>query len=336
MRGVLFDTSKAFDKVRHKGLLLRLSLNSISGNLLKLLRDLLYCRKQRVVLNGQNSSWENVNVGVSQGSILGPLLFLISIKDLSNGVSLNCQLFADDTSLFSVVNNIQSRAATLRNDLTVISNWAFHWKMIFNPDMTKQVQDVIFSRKTKKMLHPFLLFNDIPLKNSKSQKHLGLTLDVNFVEHIKNITHKISKTVGLLRRFQPILPRSSLLTIYKTFIRGQLDFADVIYNQACNSSFHEKLESIQCKACLAITGAIRGTSSEKLYQELGLESLKSRRWFRKLCNFYKILNEKFPSYLFDLIPNLNRVCETRQSNNIPAIHTRHNYFKNSLLSFYYI
>ena len=76
--------------------------------------------------------------------------------------------------------------------------------------------------------------------------------------------------------FQPILPRSSPLTIYKTFIRSQLDFADVIYDQACNSSFHEKLESIQYNACLAITGAIRGTSSEKLYQELGLESLKSR------------------------------------------------------------
>ena len=203
--------------------------------------------------------------------------------------------------------------------------------MIFNPDLTKQAQEMIFSRKTKKLLHPCLSFNDIPLKDSISQKHLGLTLDVklNFVKHIKNITQKISKTMGLLRRFQQILPRSSLLTIYKTFIRSQLDFADVIYDQACNSSFHEKLESIQYNACLAITGAIRGTSSEKLYQELGLESLKSRRWFRKLCHFYKILNEKSPSYLFDLIPNLNRVRETRHSNNIPAIHTRHNYFKNS-------
>ena len=176
--------------------------------------------------------------------------------------------------------------------------------MIFNPDLTKQAQEVIFSRKTKKLLHPCLSFNDIPLKNSISQKHLGLTLDVklNFVEHIKNITQKISKTMGLLRRFQPILPRSSLLTIYKTFIRSQLDFADVIYDQACNSSFHEKLESIQYNACLAITGAIRGISSEKLYQELGLESLKSRRWFRKLCHFYKILNEKSSSYLFELTP----------------------------------
>ena len=142
--------------------------------------------------------------------------------------------------------------------------------------------------------------------------------------------------MGLLRRFQPILPRSSLLTIYKTFIRSQLYFVDVIYDQPCNSSFHEKLESIQCNACLGMTRAIRGTSSEKLYQELGLESLKSRRWFRKLCHFYKILNEKSPSYLFDMIPNLNRVCEIRHRNNIPAIHTKHNYFKNSSFLLLYL
>ena len=140
----------------------------------------------------------------------------------------------------------------------------------------------------------------------------------------------------LLCRFQPILPRSSLLTIYKTFIRSQLYFADVIYDQPCNSSFHEKLESIQCNACLGMTRAIRGTSSEKLYHELGLESLKSRRWFRKLCHFYKILNEKSPSYLFDMIPNLNRVCEIRHRNNIPAIHTKDNYFKNSSFLLLYL
>ena len=111
-----------------------------------------------------------------------------------------------------------------------------------------------------------------------------MTLDVklNFAEQIKNIIQKISKTMGLLRRFQPVLPRSFLLTIYKIFIRSHLDFADVIYDHACNSSFHKKLESLQYNACLAITEAIKGTSSEKLYQELGLESLKSRRWFRKL------------------------------------------------------
>ena len=101
--------------------------------------------------------------------------------------------------------------------------------MIFNRDLTKQAQEVIFSRKTKK-LHSCLSFNNFPLKNSISQKHLGLTLD---------ITQKINKTMGLLHRFQRKFPKSSLLTIHKTFIRSQSDFADVIYDQACNSSFHD-------------------------------------------------------------------------------------------------
>ena len=101
-----------------------------------------------------------------------------------------CKRSSDDTSLFSVVNDIQSSAATLHNDLTVISDWAFQWKIIFNPDMIKEEQEVIFSWKTKKLLHLCLSLNDIPLKNSISQKHFGLTLDVklNFFEHIKNTT----------------------------------------------------------------------------------------------------------------------------------------------------
>ena len=99
--------------------------------------------------------------------------------------------------------------------------------------------------------------------------------------------------------------------------------------QASNSFFHEKLESIQYNACLAITGAIRRISSENPYHELELASLKSRHLFRKVDHFYKILNEKLPPYLFDLIPNLNRVCETRHSNKVSGIYTRHNYFRNS-------
>ena len=170
---------------------------------MKLLRDFLSCRKQRVVLNGQHSSWDNVTAGVPQGSILGPLLFLIYVNDLPNNLSSNCKLFADDTSLFSVVNNIHTSAATLSQDLKRITNWAFQWKMIFNPDLSKQAQEVIFSRKIKKLLHPTLLFNNILLSNSLFQKHLGLTLDIklNFLEHIKSITKKISKTMGLYVNF---------------------------------------------------------------------------------------------------------------------------------------
>ena len=144
----------------------------------------------------------------------------------------------------SMVKDIQSSAATLRNDLTVIINWAFLRKIIFNPDLTKQAQELIFSRKTKKLSHPSLSFSNNSLKNSIFQKHLEeLTLDVklNFVEHKKNITQKIGKTMVLFCRFQPILPRSFLLVMHETFMRSQFDCADVISEQAYNSSFHEKL-----------------------------------------------------------------------------------------------
>ena len=122
---------------------------------------------------------------------------------------------------------------------------------------------------------------------SLTQKHLGMFLDTNldFQKHRKSILSKVNKTIGLLRKPHHILPRSPLLTIYKSFIRPHLDYGDIIYDQAYNASFHQKLDSIQYNAALAITGAIRGTSKEKLYDELGLETLEKRRWYRKLCCF---------------------------------------------------
>ena len=203
--------------------------------------------------------------------------------------------------------------------------------MSFNPDPTKQAQEVIFSRKFNRNTHPFLYFNNNQVANTPEQKHLGMILDskLDFEEHLKSKLAKVSKTIGLLRKFQNILPRHSLLTIYKSFIRPNLDYGDIIYDQAYNSSFHQKLESIQYNACLAITGAIRGASREKLYQELGLEPLQQRRWYRKLCLFFKILNNRSPAYLFQLIPPLNKSYTTRGSNKIPLFKTKHNFFKNS-------
>ena len=121
-RAVFLDISKTFDKVWHKGLLFKLKLNGISGNLLKVITDFLYQRKKRVGLNGQHSSWTNVQAGVPQESILGPLFFLIYINDLSDDLNSNPKLFADDNSLFSVVQNINSTANDLNGDLIKISD----------------------------------------------------------------------------------------------------------------------------------------------------------------------------------------------------------------------
>ena len=287
-------------------------------------------RKQRVTLNGQSSSWANVNTGVPKGSILGPLLFLIYINDLPDGLSSNAKLFADDTSLFSVVNDINTSAIELNSGLRKNNGWAFQWKMTFNPNRSKQAQEIIFSRKLKKATHPPLLFNNNNVSQVNFQTHLGVILDVKltFEEHLKNVFNKTNKTIGLLKKLSNLLPRQALVTIYKAFIRPHLDYGDVLYDQAFNNSFHAKMESIQYNACLAITGAIRGTSREKIYQELGLESLQLRRWYRKLCLFYKVFKNEHPKYLFHLIPVRCTSYATRTGSNIPLIKTKHNFFKN--------
>ena len=109
MRSVFLDISKACDKVCHKGLICKLQQNGISSELLNILIDFLNNRKQRVILNGQSSNYVDVKVDVPQGSIISPLLFLIYIKDLPKGLITNAKLFADDTSLFSVIRDIAAR-----------------------------------------------------------------------------------------------------------------------------------------------------------------------------------------------------------------------------------
>ena len=130
--------SKAFDKFWHEGLVFKLKQNGIEGNLLNLFQNYLTNRKQRVVLNGMESEWGDIKAGVPQGSVLGPLLFLVYINDLENDIKSSVKFFADDTSLFSIVQDPVVSAEELNHDLHLISLWAKQWKMSFNPDPTKQ------------------------------------------------------------------------------------------------------------------------------------------------------------------------------------------------------
>ena len=201
VRGVFLDISKVFDKVWHQGLHYKLRQNGISGELLNILTDFLDNRTQRVILNGQYSSWAKVEAGVPQGSILGPLLFLIYINDLSENLASNPKLFADDTSLFSVVKNVDASNIDLNNDLGKISEWALQWKMNFNSDTNRQAQDLIFSRKVQVISHPPLFFNQNAVPQTSFQKFLGMFLHskLNFSEYLKTIFQKTNKTMGLFR-----------------------------------------------------------------------------------------------------------------------------------------
>ena len=175
---------------------------------------------------------------------------------MPNGLQPNPKLFADGTSLFYTEQDITTSTASLINDLTKISEWAVQWKMNFNPDPSKQAQELLFSRKTSSKPYPSLDFNDSPVHQVPLQKHLGLFLDpkLSFDEHIQCILIKTRKIIGLIRTLQPVILRAALLTIYKSFLRPHLDYGDVIYDRASNKSFQNKLESFQC-LCISNYGS---------------------------------------------------------------------------------
>ena len=185
-----------------------------------------------------------------------------------------------------------------------VSEWAHQWKMSFNPDPSKQAVEVYFTRRLIPPIPPVITFNNFAISVQDHQKHLGLILDqkLAFDCHLDEKIKKTNRGIGLLNRLREFLPRDSLVTIYKAHVRPHLDYGDIVYDRPGNSTFSEKIESIQYNACLAITGCFRGTSREKLYAELGLESLADRRLSRRLIFFYKILNGFAPTYLSSVLP----------------------------------
>ena len=142
-------------------------------------------------------------------------------------------------------------------------------------------QEKLFFCKIKKVVHPSILFDGKRAQYASLQKQFDFILDTSFAfyEHIKAIKSKVSKTIGPLRKLNSRLPRFSFTTIYKPFVRSHLDYGDVIFEKAYNNSFHKTLESPQCKASWAIIFTIKGSSLEKLYQNMGLGSLQNRRSF---------------------------------------------------------
>ena len=186
IRGVFFYLSKAFDKVWHEGLIYKLRLNVICRNLLQFMISFLDSTKQRVFFNGQCSSWGFNTAGVPQGLIIGPLLFLIYANDLTENLQSNLKRFADDTPLFTLTNDPDVTDKQFCEDLNKIKEWAFQWKMSFKPDPSKQAQEVIFTCKVKKVVHPPIFFNNKPVQQVSPQKDLGLILDtfLAFDEHI--------------------------------------------------------------------------------------------------------------------------------------------------------
>ena len=270
VRFVFCDISKAFDRVWHKGLIYKLRRLGITGNLLSWITDYLGDRKQKVVHESFSSGWEEVDAWVPQGSVLGPFLFLLYINDITSGLACNIKLFADDTSLFIIIDDsIYIEASEiLSTDLSRIYNWSRDWAIKCNPTKT---ESVLFTRKNN-VDCPNVHFGnpDNIVTYVEMHCHLGLDFQNNckWKNHNTKIYEKACDRLKILRMQKHQVSRKVLINIYLSFIRPVLEYADIVWD---NCTLHESnvLESVQVEAGRIITGLRIDSSKAKLYEELG-------------------------------------------------------------------
>ena len=221
VRSVYLDMSKAFDKAWHEGLIFKLKQNGIEGKLLNLFESYLSNRKQRVMINGSESDRGIIESGVPQGSVLGPLIFLIYINDLEKGIKSQINFFADVTSIVSIVRSLNTMADEFNHDLRLINQWATQWKMSFNPDPSKQAVQVSFSLKLTPHVHPKIYFINNEVTITCEHKHLGLILHskLSFESHINEKIKIARNGIGIIKYLSNYLPIGTLDQIYKMYIR---------------------------------------------------------------------------------------------------------------------
>jgi hypothetical protein len=330
IRVVFLDIAKAFDRVWHQGLLYKLKSCGISGRLLDWLKDYLSERQQRVIINGEHSEWGNIKAGVPQGSVLGPLLFLIFINDITHIIKhCKIRLFADDTCLFIEVEDPPVQGDMINKDLAAIAQWADKWHVEFSPPKT---EEVLISRKRNLVAHPELILNGQPIKSLAHHKHLGLIISDNLTwnEHIVHIVDKANRRLGILRSLKYKLNRLSLERIYLALIRPLLEYGDIVWHS--DSEVLDQLEAVQRNAARIVIGATARSSTNGLYKETAWEPLKQRREFHRLTLMYKIINGRAPQYLIDLLPDLvqNRTgYNLRNRGDLNAPMARLNVYANS-------
>ena len=301
---VFLDVSKAFDRVWHSGLLHKLRCLGIDGKFFDWICNYLKDRKIRAVINGQSSNWTNTTAGVPQGSILGPLLFLVFINDITQNIESDIHLYADDTSLLDIIENHQLSYAKLNRDLNRLSNWASKWLVTFNADKTVFLQ---VSRKLNPAPKPILKLKGALIKEVTTHKHLGLTFNqsLTWSDHIGNLVTKAACCVGLLRRISRKIPRQCLEILYKSMVLPIMEYGDVIYDGSADSHL-DRLEKVQRQAALCCTGAYKHTNHATLLHELGWPPLSTRRRHHRLNIMYKIQNNLAPPYLTSICPQLTR------------------------------
>ena len=283
---VLLDFSKAFDKVAHQRLLQKLSYYGIKGKTLEWIESFLSNRTQRVVVEGEQSKPAPVTSGVPQGSVLGPLLFLVYINDLPSQVLSQTRLFADDCLLYRTINNADDTIA-LQKDLDALQHWEQKWQMHFNPDKC----EVIRITNKRKIVNANYTIHGQELGFTEKAKYLGVTIDpkLSWNHHINSVKTKANNTLAFLRRNLADCPKNIRKQSYLTLVRPQLEYASTVWDNS-NKTQQTSIEAVQRRAARYITKDFRRTSSvSSMLQQLELESLRNRRLKARAIMIYRIV-----------------------------------------------
>ena len=287
MDAILLDFSKAFDKVDHEGLILKLEHLGIRGPLLDWIRSFLIGRKQRVVVDGVASPPTDVLSGVPQGTVLGPLFFLVYINDISKGLSegTKLNLFADDSLLYREINTPED-SAILQKDLETLQIWEKKWKMEFHPGKCQLLR---ITNKKNPITSPYFI-HGIPISETDSAKYLGVIIDstLNFRQQYASMIKKCNSTLSFIRRNLNKAPKYVKEKCYTTLVRPSIEYASPVWDP--HHQIHkENIEKVQKRAARFVTGNYKmetGNSKRNL-DNLNWPPLEERRLKTKLTLFQK-------------------------------------------------
>jgi hypothetical protein len=299
---IYLDFQKAFDKVPHNRLLSKLKAHGITGKIYNWIQGWLKDRKQRVVINGEFSDWIDVISGVPQGSVLGPLLFLIYINDLDENVSVSIKKFADDTKIYSGVGkgNVGNH---LQDSLNNLSNWASKWDMKFNVDKCK-VLHVGKNNPCKSYT-----MNGKELISIDSEKDLGIHIDKSLkpTKQCAEAAKKGNRALGMIKRNFAHRSKDVVLKLYKQIVRPHLEYAVQAWSPYYSKDI-KVLEDVQKRATKLVYD-FKDLSYEARLKKMGLTSLKLRRIRGDMIEVYKILTgrEKVDKNYFFTASNNTRV-----------------------------
>ena len=284
---ILLDFSKAFDKVDHEGLILKLEHLGVRNSLLDWVRSFLIGRNQRVLVEGASSTPTKVLSGVPQGTVLGPLFFLIYINDISQGLTkgTKIKLFADDSLLYRTIRTPRD-AEILQKDLDTLQLWESKWKMEFHPGKCQLLK---ITNKLKPIT-PQYFIHGTPISETPSAKYLGVVIDskLNWKEQYKNIGKKCNNTLAFLRRNLSSCPRRIKANCFTALVRPSAEYASPVWDPHYQTDINF-LEKIQKRGARFATGnyCMESGNSNLNYQHLGWPSLEERRLQSKLTIFQK-------------------------------------------------